>query len=195
MLKSVVKVSFFPFIFSFSSPFHPSLSTNLLFLQRADLVNGDAEPTDEESAYQSDDEEEEELEEGAEKPAAPEEAEGTKGVPAFWLNVLKMCPITTDLITERDEEAIEFLRDIRLAYTDDNHVRRRKGKEEVVVVVVVEGKGKGTRSCSRCRCRWTCSSMVEVVKVKVSVVVVVVVDGYCSSSSSSSCECVYHVII
>ncbi|KAJ2310107.1 histone chaperone, partial [Coemansia sp. RSA 2611] len=45
--------------------------------------------------------------------------EDVAGVPDFWLTALRNHPQLAELITDRDEGAIKFLRDIRLAYLDD----------------------------------------------------------------------------
>lgn len=45
------------------------------------------------------------------------------GVPEFWLTVLRTHPAVNELITPEDEDALKHLIDVRLSYTDDNHVR------------------------------------------------------------------------
>jgi len=44
-------------------------------------------------------------------------------VPEFWLTVLRTHPAVNELITPEDEDALKHLIDVRLSYTDDNHVR------------------------------------------------------------------------
>lgn len=95
-----------------------------LYEKRAKIVNGDVEPTEEE--FKAGEEEEEDGEEGAavkpkEKDADDEEdatAEEMKGIPEFWLTAMKNQVSLADLITERDEEALRSLTDIRMEYLD-----------------------------------------------------------------------------
>ncbi|GJU84337.1 nucleosome assembly protein 1;4-like protein isoform X2, partial [Tanacetum coccineum] len=42
-----------------------------------------------------------------------------KGVSEFWLTVLKKNEITAEEITERDEEALKYLKDIKWCRMDD----------------------------------------------------------------------------
>ncbi|KAJ1846380.1 histone chaperone [Coemansia sp. RSA 2708] len=91
-----------------------------LYARRTSIIQGAAEPTADEKA------------EGAKIAAAERDAdadasgiaedadeEDVAGVPDFWLTALRNHPQLAELITDRDEGAIKFLRDIRLAYLDD----------------------------------------------------------------------------
>ncbi|CAH9122746.1 unnamed protein product [Cuscuta epithymum] len=56
--------------------------------------------------------------------ASPHQGEdnGTeeKGVPYFWLNAMKMNEILTEEISERDEEALKYLKDIKCSRVEDS---------------------------------------------------------------------------
>lgn len=89
-----------------------------LYEQRAKIINGSYEPTEEEVALgkKVDEDEEEDEEEEGEK-----EEEGDKdikGIPEFWLTLLKNHPQIAETITEQDEEALKHLVDIRMSYMD-----------------------------------------------------------------------------
>jgi nucleosome assembly protein 1-like 1 len=89
-----------------------------LYEQRAKIINGKAEPTEEEvKAGQA--EEDEDPEAPAEPPAEPTDAnENVNGIPEFWLSAMKNQISLAELITDRDEEALKHLTDIRLEYLD-----------------------------------------------------------------------------
>lgn len=88
-----------------------------LYQKRAKIVNGQAEPTEEEVIAGKEDDEEEETEEPKEKKEA-EVKEDLKGIPEFWLSAMKNNEPLAESITERDEAALKHLTDIRLAYLD-----------------------------------------------------------------------------
>ncbi|KAK4694972.1 hypothetical protein P7C70_g8643, partial [Phenoliferia sp. Uapishka_3] len=107
-----------------------------LYERRRALIEGKDEPSAAEieagqkAEEESDDEEDEDLDSEDEddepklKVHAPaptkEELESApKGIPEFWLTALKNHLGLSDLITERDEEALKFLVDIRLEYPVD----------------------------------------------------------------------------
>ncbi|KAF6155484.1 hypothetical protein GIB67_010676 [Kingdonia uniflora] len=74
-------------------------------LQRYEIVNGVMEVegvTDEASKDQEEDK-------------ATEE----KGVPEFWLNALKTNEVLSDIVLERDEEALKYLKDIKWCRMDE----------------------------------------------------------------------------
>jgi nucleosome assembly protein 1-like 1 len=92
-----------------------------LYEKRAEIVNGKAEPTDEEvQAGEADDEEKEDEEEEAaaeeEKPEEPKEVPA--GIPEFWLSAMKNQISLAEMITPRDETALKYLTDIRMEYLD-----------------------------------------------------------------------------
>jgi nucleosome assembly protein 1-like 1 len=89
-----------------------------LYEKRAKIINGDNEPTDAE--VEAGKEEDEEDTEGT-KTEAKEESESTeaaKGIPEFWLSAMKNQISLAELITDRDEEALRHLTDIRMEYLD-----------------------------------------------------------------------------
>ncbi|KAI9022557.1 hypothetical protein DFJ74DRAFT_670007 [Hyaloraphidium curvatum] len=90
-----------------------------LYDKRLSFVSGEAEPTDEEATLEEDNDDDEAAEE------APKEDEGssqdkTKGIPQFWLTAMRTHPVLMDLITERDEDALKHLTDIRARDLEDN---------------------------------------------------------------------------
>ncbi|KAJ9157101.1 NAP-domain-containing protein [Coniochaeta hoffmannii] len=90
-----------------------------LYQKRAAIVNGAAEPTEDEIKAGEEDEEHDE-EEGA--AAKSEESAEPKidgpGVPEFWLSAMKNQISLAEMITDRDEGALKHLTDIRMEYLD-----------------------------------------------------------------------------
>ncbi|XP_045787503.1 nucleosome assembly protein 1;2-like isoform X1 [Trifolium pratense] len=73
-----------------------------LYLKRFDIVNGVSEV------------------EGVTAEATADTAEAEeKGVPSFWLNAMKNNDVLAEEITERDEGALKFLKDIKWTRIDD----------------------------------------------------------------------------
>ncbi|KAJ6021648.1 Nucleosome assembly protein 1 [Penicillium herquei] len=92
-----------------------------LYERRAAIVNGSQEPTETEvEAGKEDEEEEEEDDETKETEEKQEEEEGepANGIPEFWLSAMKNQISLAEMITERDEEALKYLTDIRMEYLD-----------------------------------------------------------------------------
>ncbi|WVQ81950.1 hypothetical protein IAT38_004077 [Cryptococcus sp. DSM 104549] len=91
-----------------------------LYERRQAIVTGQAEPTDEEvtkgKEADSDDEDEEE---GATVEEI-DESDVSKGIPEFWLTALKNHLPVAETITERDEEALKSLIDVRLSYPEED---------------------------------------------------------------------------
>jgi nucleosome assembly protein 1-like 1 len=91
-----------------------------LYEKRSKIINGLAEPTEEEiktgEAEREDDEDDDE-----EKPKPDEEEEAAaadvKGIPEFWLSAMKNSSLA-ETITDRDEEVLKDLTDIRMEYLD-----------------------------------------------------------------------------
>eukprot|EP00271_Cylindrocystis_brebissonii_P015232 TRINITY_DN374_c1_g3_i1.p1 TRINITY_DN374_c1_g3~~TRINITY_DN374_c1_g3_i1.p1 ORF type:complete len:663 (+),score=184.26 TRINITY_DN374_c1_g3_i1:187-2175(+) len=75
-----------------------------LFERRRRLVKGDVEPTDEEAPP------EEEGEDTSNDANA--NIKKKRGVPAFWLRVLKNQDVTSEYVKKRDEDALEYLEEI-----------------------------------------------------------------------------------
>lgn len=90
-----------------------------LYEKRATIVNGNAEPTEQEIEAGEEDEEDEEAGETAEKEEKPAESnEDVKGIPEFWLSAMKNQISLAEMITDRDEGALKHLTDIRMEYLD-----------------------------------------------------------------------------
>lgn len=87
-----------------------------LYQRRATIVNGSVEPTDGEVEAGKEDEEEENKEGEEEK--KQDEGEPMSGIPEFWLSAMKNQISLAEMITERDEEALKHLTDIRMEYLD-----------------------------------------------------------------------------
>ncbi|KAK9074993.1 hypothetical protein SSX86_003312 [Deinandra increscens subsp. villosa] len=73
-----------------------------LYSKRYDIVNGVEVGVNDESPMDADDKSKEE-----------------KGVPNFWLNAMKNNEILAEEISERDEEALKYLKDIKRCRIDD----------------------------------------------------------------------------
>ncbi|KAJ3064380.1 hypothetical protein HDU98_012212 [Podochytrium sp. JEL0797] len=86
-----------------------------LFDKRAKIIAGDLEPTETEATREPEDEEDEE----AVDTSAPVD-KATKGIPEFWLTALKTHHALSEFITEKDEEALKSLINIKYAYLPDN---------------------------------------------------------------------------
>jgi len=91
-----------------------------LYEKRSKIINGQAEPTEEEiktgeaEREDSDDDEEEKPKPDEEEEAA---AADVKGIPEFWLSAMKNSSLA-ETITDRDEEVLKDLTDIRMEYLD-----------------------------------------------------------------------------
>ncbi|KAK5166256.1 histone chaperone [Saxophila tyrrhenica] len=88
-----------------------------LYEKRSKIVNGQSEPTEDEIEAGKADEEEDDEE--AEKPEESTDASAAdmKGIPEFWLSAMKNSSLA-ETITDRDEEALKLLTDIRMEYLD-----------------------------------------------------------------------------
>lgn len=90
-----------------------------LYEKRAKIVNGAAEPTEEE--VKSGEQEEEGGEDEADKTESGDEDKSNEkiaGIPEFWLSAMKNQVSLAELITDRDETALKSLTDIRMEYLD-----------------------------------------------------------------------------
>lgn len=99
-----------------------------IYERRRAIIEGKEEPTEEEikTGYKVDleeDSDDEDEEEAAPKEReivpADEAAKGPKGIPGFWLTALSNHAGISELITERDEEALKHLIDVRVEYLGD----------------------------------------------------------------------------
>jgi nucleosome assembly protein 1-like 1 len=93
-----------------------------LYEKRATIVNGSAEPTEEEvKAGEQEDEDDEDATEGASAPKSEiksEVPENVAGIPEFWLSAMKNQISLAEMITDRDEAALKHITDIRMEYLD-----------------------------------------------------------------------------
>ncbi|KAF7302365.1 NAP-domain-containing protein [Mycena chlorophos] len=90
-----------------------------LYTRRHEIILGtsaatDAEVAEAQSAAEA--EAKEDDEDFVPLPAFTPSADDVKGIPEFWLTALRNHPGLAELITERDAEALAFLKDITLAY-------------------------------------------------------------------------------
>ncbi|KAG5655783.1 hypothetical protein KAF25_008902 [Fusarium avenaceum] len=88
-----------------------------LYEKRSAIVNGKAEPTEDEiKAGEEDDEPEtEDAVKSEEKSDVPD---NVSGIPEFWLSAMKNQISLAEMITDRDEAALKHLIDIRMEYLD-----------------------------------------------------------------------------
>lgn len=86
-----------------------------LYQKRSKIVNGAAEPTEEEikAGEDSDDEDAETAPKKTE-----ETTENVTGIPEFWLSAMKNQISLAEMITDRDEAALKDLVDVRMEYLD-----------------------------------------------------------------------------
>ena len=90
-----------------------------LYQQRAKIVNGSAEPSEEQvKVGEQEDEDDEDDEEEGEKELNKDEGKYIKGIPEFWLSAMKNQVSLAEMITDRDEAALKHLTDVRMEYLD-----------------------------------------------------------------------------
>ncbi|KAI1391154.1 nucleosome assembly protein [Hypoxylon trugodes] len=90
-----------------------------LYQQRAAIVNGSEEPSEEQvKAGEEENEEEDETKAEKDDKPASDNAELVKGIPEFWLSAMKNQISLAEMITDRDEAALRYLTDIRMEYLD-----------------------------------------------------------------------------
>ncbi|KAJ1563823.1 hypothetical protein HK405_000632, partial [Cladochytrium tenue] len=80
-----------------------------LYEKRAQFVSGSTEPTDEEAHR----EKTEDGDEPEARPTTDDASSPATGIPEFWLRALKTHPLIAEQITDRDEEALKSLTDIK----------------------------------------------------------------------------------
>ncbi|KAF2860932.1 nucleosome assembly protein NAP-1 [Piedraia hortae CBS 480.64] len=86
-----------------------------LYEKRAKIVNGKAEPTEQEvKAGEADEDEEVKT---TKEESTKDEGAAVKGIPEFWLSAMKNSSLA-ETITDRDEEALKHLIDVRMEYLD-----------------------------------------------------------------------------
>ena len=91
-----------------------------LYQKRSKIVNGAAEPTEEEvkAGEPEEGEDEEDETQKAETESSEKKDENVMGIPEFWLSAMKNQVSLAEMITDRDEAALKFLTDVRMEYLD-----------------------------------------------------------------------------
>lgn len=89
-----------------------------LYERRSTIVNGAAEPTEAEIEAGKGEEEDQDIEEKKPETEGGDEETKMTGVPEFWLSAMKNQVSLAEMITDRDEEALRHLTDIRMEYLD-----------------------------------------------------------------------------
>lgn len=92
-----------------------------LYERRSKIINGDYEPTNEEIEEGEALEEEEKGDDMIKEEDEMDEDEQSneeKGIPGFWLTALENLSTVAEIITERDSEVLQYLKDIRMEYLE-----------------------------------------------------------------------------
>lgn len=92
-----------------------------LYQKRANIVNGNAEPTEEEVKAGEDSDGQQPQDEGDSAESAPKNADmpdNVSGIPEFWLSAMKNQVTLAEMITDRDEAALKHLTDVRMEYLE-----------------------------------------------------------------------------
>lgn len=90
-----------------------------LYEKRAEIVNGAAEPTEEEvKAGEQDEGGNEDEVSKVESSDDEKKTDDLIGIPEFWLSAMKNQVSLAELITDRDEVALKVLTDIRMEYLE-----------------------------------------------------------------------------
>ncbi|KAL8953254.1 MAG: hypothetical protein Q9222_000907, partial [Ikaeria aurantiellina] len=89
-----------------------------LYEKRAKIVNGAAEPTEEEVKAGESPEGDDEKPVRAASPNHGKTNADIAGIPEFWLSAMKNQVSLAELITDRDEAALKLLTDIRMEYLE-----------------------------------------------------------------------------
>lgn len=89
-----------------------------LYQRRATIVNGGAEPTEDEVDAGKKEEEDVDVKESGEEPKKEEKEPAMSGIPEFWLSAMKNQISLAEMITDRDEDALKHLVDVRMEYLD-----------------------------------------------------------------------------
>jgi nucleosome assembly protein 1-like 1 len=92
-----------------------------LYQKRAAVVNGATEPTDAEieAGKQEEDEEDTNAKEAGDESKQDDAAQSSvAGIPEFWLSAMKNQVSLAEMITDKDEEALKHLTDVRMEYLD-----------------------------------------------------------------------------
>ena len=91
-----------------------------LYQKRAQIVNGAAEPSEQEviAGKQAEEEDDETESSKVEVSETDESATGIRGIPEFWLSAMKNQISLAELITDDDQAALKSLTDIRMEYLE-----------------------------------------------------------------------------
>ncbi|KAI9881365.1 MAG: hypothetical protein M1830_003372 [Pleopsidium flavum] len=89
-----------------------------LYQKRAKIVNGAAEPAEEEVKAGEPEENDDDEAPKTEPAGEDEKDENVTGIPQFWLSAMKNQVSLAEMITDRDEAALKFLTDVRMEYLD-----------------------------------------------------------------------------
>ncbi|KAL6235430.1 hypothetical protein BDW75DRAFT_209430 [Aspergillus navahoensis] len=89
-----------------------------LYERRATIVNGATEPTDTEIEAGKGEEEDIDAKDEDSKQGEDEKESAVTGIPEFWLSAMKNQISLAEMITDKDEEALKHLVDIRMEYLD-----------------------------------------------------------------------------
>lgn len=91
-----------------------------LFEKRDTIVSGKYEPTEEECEWQSDEEElPDKMEEKAKLEEKEDPAPDVKGIPEFWLTILKNCRMLSEMVQPHDEPILKHLTNIKTTCEND----------------------------------------------------------------------------
>lgn len=96
-----------------------------LYDRRAAIIAGKIEPSEDEVNIGIEEQEAEDASGAAEASESPDatasinsKTENVTGIPEFWLTSMRNVVSLSEMITARDEEALKFVTDIRMAYLD-----------------------------------------------------------------------------
>ncbi|KAK9470580.1 uncharacterized protein V1510DRAFT_422731 [Dipodascopsis tothii] len=89
-----------------------------LYEKRSSIVAGVIEPTDQEVEAGKEEEEDEDDDDEQDEQVKSTIPEDAKGIPEFWLTALKNMIAFSESITDKDEEVLKNLVDVRLEYLE-----------------------------------------------------------------------------
>jgi nucleosome assembly protein 1-like 1 len=89
-----------------------------LYENRAKIVNGASEPTEQQVEVGEKKDEDDDEEDTPAEELNKDEGANVKGIPEFWLSAMKNQISLAEMITDRDEAALKHLVDIRMEYLD-----------------------------------------------------------------------------
>lgn len=90
-----------------------------LYQNRAKIVNGESEPSEDQvKVGETKDDEDEDENPVPEEEINKDEGKDVKGIPEFWLSAMKNQISLAEMITDRDEAALKSLTDVRMEYLD-----------------------------------------------------------------------------